>query len=414
MSMAVKQMLSVGSVSNTGIDPIIERQVNLMRYALEAESDASMFESIESIIQCPVAVISAAGQLLYNGSEIERKLLLEQWPWPAGKLWVRRNGWQALRAPLVQKKVLLGYVYYVSDLAYPSPLEEALYIQASQLIAHQLSFLYSDYLHHSVQRDISYVIRQYIRQEASLQAVISLTEQWNVNWLKESYRCVLTAMHPATEHNYESLASAELKQYLRRHPTIQNLNGIHVVLNGTILSIIPESEKATLQQRYEQYAEAIRGLECGVARIIIGSCKSGLHYLLEGYEECKHTMEVCTEWNVKNRVVAQEYADFSLLLENVPRSQMKKYYRYRLGEMLPGGKHYTEELYETLITYLDCNGHMNETAGRLFVHRNTAAYRIEKLGELMNVDLKQLDEIIRLKLALQLYRMVEQQRIAMY
>ncbi|MCL5012459.1 MAG: helix-turn-helix domain-containing protein, partial [Firmicutes bacterium] len=53
---------------------------------------------------------------------------------------------------------------------------------------------------------------------------------------------------------------------------------------------------------------------------------------------------------------------------------------------------------------LDCNGQVREAAKRLYVHRNTLAYRLERLQDLLGCDLKELDTIIDLRLALDFYR----------
>ncbi|MDQ0116291.1 DNA-binding PucR family transcriptional regulator [Paenibacillus harenae] len=55
---------------------------------------------------------------------------------------------------------------------------------------------------------------------------------------------------------------------------------------------------------------------------------------------------------------------------------------------------------------------MNETAKKLFIHRNTATYRIEKLSELLEVDLKKMNVLMRLKIAFIFRRMLLNQPFA--
>lgn len=56
----------------------------------------------------------------------------------------------------------------------------------------------------------------------------------------------------------------------------------------------------------------------------------------------------------------------------------------------------------TLEVYLDNDGQLSETAKKLYIHRNTASYRMDKISELLEVDLKKTDDLLRLKLAFQL------------
>lgn len=62
------------------------------------------------------------------------------------------------------------------------------------------------------------------------------------------------------------------------------------------------------------------------------------------------------------------------------------------------------ELYETLRTYLEHERSLVKTAAALFIHRNTLLYRLEKLGQLVELDLD--DPELRLYLTLS-YRMLE-------
>lgn len=45
------------------------------------------------------------------------------------------------------------------------------------------------------------------------------------------------------------------------------------------------------------------------------------------------------------------------------------------------------------------DGQLNETAKKLYIHRNTATYRIEKLSEILGVDFKKMNDLLRLKIA---------------
>ncbi|HBQ94212.1 MAG: helix-turn-helix domain-containing protein [Firmicutes bacterium] len=91
------------------------------------------------------------------------------------------------------------------------------------------------------------------------------------------------------------------------------------------------------------------------------------------------------------------------LFDTIPTSVRTTFVREKLGALLKNGP-YSRELLWTLQVYLDCNGQVREAAKRLYVHRNTLAYRLERLQDLLGCDLKELDTIIDLRLALDFYR----------
>ena len=60
-----------------------------------------------------------------------------------------------------------------------------------------------------------------------------------------------------------------------------------------------------------------------------------------------------------------------------------------LSPVLRYDETHSSELFLTLSCYCQCNGHINETARMLHLHRQSLLYRLEKLEELLHVDLKQ-------------------------
>lgn len=52
------------------------------------------------------------------------------------------------------------------------------------------------------------------------------------------------------------------------------------------------------------------------------------------------------------------------------------------------GKLKNQELVDTLIIYFECNGNMDEAAARMYTHKNTIKYRLNKIKELTGLDVK--------------------------
>jgi len=90
------------------------------------------------------------------------------------------------------------------------------------------------------------------------------------------------------------------------------------------------------------------------------------------------------------------------LFDSVPASVRATFAQEKLGSLLEDST-YSRELLWTLQVYLDSNGQAREAARRLYVHRNTLAYRLERLQTMLGCDLKDLDAVIDLRLALEFY-----------
>lgn len=94
--------------------------------------------------------------------------------------------------------------------------------------------------------------------------------------------------------------------------------------------------------------------------------------------------------------------DISEILRIVPTEDLKEFYFHTLQEL--SQLHHTEEqtLFHTLSIYLETHCQISETAKRLYVHRNTVIYRLEKCEELLGTSLKDPDTTLRLRLALRI------------
>lgn len=60
------------------------------------------------------------------------------------------------------------------------------------------------------------------------------------------------------------------------------------------------------------------------------------------------------------------------------------------------GKLKNQELVDTLIIYFECNGNMDETASRMYTHKNTIKYRLNKIKELTGLDVKNQEDNFKL------------------
>ena len=68
------------------------------------------------------------------------------------------------------------------------------------------------------------------------------------------------------------------------------------------------------------------------------------------------------------------------------------------GENLPDT--FDEETLTTINKFFENNLNVSETSRKLFVHRNTLVYRLEKIKKLTGLDLREFDHAIIFKIAL--------------
>lgn len=88
------------------------------------------------------------------------------------------------------------------------------------------------------------------------------------------------------------------------------------------------------------------------------------------------------------------------LLSILPEKDLKALYENTLKSLAYPETGEDLDLMETIETYLDLQCNISETARKLFIHRNTVKYRIEKTETLIGRSLEDPDDTLRVRIAL--------------
>jgi len=99
--------------------------------------------------------------------------------------------------------------------------------------------------------------------------------------------------------------------------------------------------------------------------------------------------------------------DILELLRAVPQEDLRNFYTYTLRGFAVLSKEEEQTLLQTLSVYLDTQCQISETAKRLFIHRNTVVYRLEKCGDILGEDIKDSEIALRIRLALKIKSLLD-------
>jgi sugar diacid utilization regulator len=87
-------------------------------------------------------------------------------------------------------------------------------------------------------------------------------------------------------------------------------------------------------------------------------------------------------------------------------AELQRFYDETIAPLVAYDEQYETDLVATLETFLDCDGNVANTAGRLFTHRHTIRYRLERVRELTGHDVGSTDGRERLGLGLKAMRVL--------
>lgn len=127
---------------------------------------------------------------------------------------------------------------------------------------------------------------------------------------------------------------------------------------------------------------------------------SSLKDIPTAYQEAVEAIITGYEQNLKGFIKFYRTRDLEELLKSLPRKDLKALYENTLKSLAYPKTKEEQELVKTIHIYLDTQCEISETSRKLFVHRNTVKYRIEKIEELLNCSLRDPDDSLRIRVAL--------------
>lgn len=130
----------------------------------------------------------------------------------------------------------------------------------------------------------------------------------------------------------------------------------------------------------------------------VGTVVYNIKDLARSYKEAQAAIEVGKVFDTEKTVICYEKLGIGRLVYQLPTTLCEMF----LNEVFKHGS--LESLdRETLMTiqcFFENNLNVSETSRKLFVHRNTLVYRLEKIRKLTGLDLREFDNAITLKVAL--------------
>ncbi len=175
-----------------------------------------------------------------------------------------------------------------------------------------------------------------------------------------------------------------------------------ISINETDIAVIRHLTGEVSTQELESLARAMEDKlrsELYVKTIIgIGTIAEHLRELSDAYKEAQTAIDVGKVFDTERSIINYESLGIGRLIYQLPTTLCDIY----LTEVFK--KNSIDALdQETLFTinkFFENNLNVSETSRKLFVHRNTLVYRLEKIKKLTGLDLREFDHAIVFKVAL--------------
>ncbi len=136
----------------------------------------------------------------------------------------------------------------------------------------------------------------------------------------------------------------------------------------------------------------------------IGSVVSGVKELARSFKDAQVAIEVGKVFDTEKDVINYETLGIGRLIYQLPTTLCEMF----LQEVFKRGslESLDRETLMTIQAFFENNLNVSETSRKLFVHRNTLVYRLEKIKKLTGLDLREFDHAITFKVALMVKKYV--------
>ncbi len=165
-----------------------------------------------------------------------------------------------------------------------------------------------------------------------------------------------------------------------------------------IKEVKPNYEIRDVEKMVKQMADTINSEFYTKVSIGIGTAVPTIKDLAKSYKEAQTSIEVGKVFDTEKNILSYENLGIGRLIYQLPTTLCEMF----MNEVFKKGSLETLDR-ETLMTiqcFFENNLNVSETSRKLFVHRNTLVYRLEKIRKLTGLDLREFEHAITFKVAL--------------
>lgn len=176
-----------------------------------------------------------------------------------------------------------------------------------------------------------------------------------------------------------------------------------VLVNKEVAVICATTQSDVVGQREEivQFLQQWNPVHCG-----IGGLRERLVDIRESYQEAKKALDIGKR--VKPNQATIHFHDVlveDMLLDVANHPTLATLNSMLMEPLAAYDKEYGTELVTTLERFLRAGGNTKRVGEELFIHRNSVLYRLERIREILNIDLNEAETRFRLDLVMRAWKM---------
>ena len=97
---------------------------------------------------------------------------------------------------------------------------------------------------------------------------------------------------------------------------------------------------------------------------------------------------------------------YNILGSGISKEVLMEFYQSAIGPLVTFDKENNTNLLETLEVFLLENANLSAAAKKLYIHRNTMTYRINKIKSILNTDFEDSEKLLKLQIGIRVMRIL--------
>ena len=225
--------------------------------------------------------------------------------------------------------------------------------------------------------------------------------------LAYSYACAIFKRKDANGRTNdpigEELAFSRVKDYLIDRLSLENPRLPWFVADHHLVIFVPSPKGEATKSFKARIAEAVSGarreMNNGKWRVVMGERVTGLRDFRFSYEHALQTDRLLPDLRIYERISYYDDWFIHIHLLSAPRKDLERQMTHVLGPILD-----EPDLIDSLTNYLYYGENAKQAAEMTYIHTNTMRYRLGRISELLDVDLKDPTTRFRLRIAVTIHR----------
>lgn len=193
-------------------------------------------------------------------------------------------------------------------------------------------------------------------------------------------------------------------------PLINKRRPIYTILNKQLLIFVPllgnekKKNKEFMNAFLAKFMIAVRKQGLEKLEIGVGSFADSVDYLYKVYQEAKIAVELGRVFSLEYPCYFDEMGLLKFIFTQ-PAYELQEFSQLILGDLITYDRENETDLIHTLISYFESRIQILECARSLYIHENTLRNRLKKIEQLTGLDLRRVDHLVNIFVALQIIKL---------